>query len=407
MTYTLVKISSYYREFLERYYYEYPHIAEQPYTVQYVHLMDQGVSWADWFKRYFEKRGVEAHEIVYNAHPLQNRWAIESGLNLKGKDLLFAQLQMIRPDVVFFQDTLSFDLDFLNNIRKTVDSVKIIAGHVCSVIPPGMKSYYRSFDILFACPSLHYNILKSMGVESRIFHHAFEPSLLSKEPVPRDIDVFFAGSMIPGHVFHNERIRILNSLVRKGIDVQIRSNILRESWVKYLIRKSSYYAVRIINGMGGERLTRQSVLLKKLSVLGEAPTRYKLPGSLKPKINQNLIFGKEMIKELQRARIGLNAHGGVAGEFAANVRMFEVTGAGALLLTDRKKNIEELFTPGTEIMTYESENECVEKVRWLMDHPERLDEIASAGQARTLRDHTIEKRVEELHDIFTKRLNSY
>jgi len=56
-------------------------------------------------------------------------------------------------------------------------------------------------------------------------------------------------------------------------------------------------------------------------------------------------------------------------------------------------------------VTYKSEEDCIEKVNWLLSHPNELKQIAAAGQKRTLRDHTFEKRAEELHEIISKELS--
>jgi spore maturation protein CgeB len=92
----------------------------------------------------------------------------------------------------------------------------------------------------------------------------------------------------------------------------------------------------------------------------------------------------------------------VAGDYAANVRMFEVTAAGALLVTDHKKNIRQLFEPDSEILTYSSTGECIEKLKWAIDHPVEAGKIAAAGQKRTLNDHSVEKRTLLLFEIMRK-----
>ena len=81
------------------------------------------------------------------------------------------------------------------------------------------------------------------------------------------------------------------------------------------------------------------------------------------------------------------------------MRLYEATGMGALLITDWKQNLHELFEPGTEVVTYRSVEECVELIRHYLAHPAERETIARAGQARTLRDHTYRQRVEEMVSI--------
>ena len=46
-----------------------------------------------------------------------------------------------------------------------------------------------------------------------------------------------------------------------------------------------------------------------------------------------------------------------------------------------------------EVVTYEADDDLVEKVRWLLSDETRSEAIGAAGRARVLRDHTAEKRL--------------
>ena len=81
------------------------------------------------------------------------------------------------------------------------------------------------------------------------------------------------------------------------------------------------------------------------------------------------------------------------------MRLFEATGSGTMLITDKKKNLDEMFTPGKEVVVYHSAEECVEMIQhYLNNHSER-DAVARAGQQRTLRDHNYEIRARELVEL--------
>jgi len=58
------------------------------------------------------------------------------------------------------------------------------------------------------------------------------------------------------------------------------------------------------------------------------------------------------------------------------------------------------------VVTYNSPEECVEKVNWLLSHPNELKQIADAGQKRTLKDHNFERRAETLHEIINSELKN-
>jgi spore maturation protein CgeB len=84
------------------------------------------------------------------------------------------------------------------------------------------------------------------------------------------------------------------------------------------------------------------------------------------------------------------------------MRLFEATGMGSCLVTDWKTNLKNLFQPEIEVVTYKSSEECIEKVHYLLDHDKERRAIATAGQKRTLRDHTILVRVKQIDDLIQK-----
>jgi hypothetical protein len=51
-----------------------------------------------------------------------------------------------------------------------------------------------------------------------------------------------------------------------------------------------------------------------------------------------------------------------------------------------RTNRAEVFNPDSEVLTYASTTECIEKVRWLVDQPAGEREIARCGQKRGCRD---------------------
>ena len=94
----------------------------------------------------------------------------------------------------------------------------------------------------------------------------------------------------------------------------------------------------------------------------------------------------------------------VAKNYANNMRLYEATGVGALLITDHKDNLGELFQIGKEVVSYSSPAEAAELICYYTAHPREAREIARAGQARTLREHTYQRRMEELVPILEQYL---
>ncbi|MEW5805353.1 MAG: glycosyltransferase [Patescibacteria group bacterium] len=77
-------------------------------------------------------------------------------------------------------------------------------------------------------------------------------------------------------------------------------------------------------------------------------------------------------------------------------RNFEVPGCGGFLLTGQADNLEEYYQDGKEIVVFKDTNDLIEKIRYYLKNDKEREVIASAGYQRTLRDHTYEKRFDEI-----------
>ena len=88
---------------------------------------------------------------------------------------------------------------------------------------------------------------------------------------------------------------------------------------------------------------------------------------------------------------------------SVNVRLFEATGCGGFVLTEDRPTIKDFFQPGTEVATFDSRADLVEKVKYYLAHPEERHAIAEAGCRRTHRDHTYEIRLRRLLEIVSEK----
>lgn len=58
------------------------------------------------------------------------------------------------------------------------------------------------------------------------------------------------------------------------------------------------------------------------------------------------VYGRGMYYKLAQSKLVLNVHADSSPEYAPNVRLFETTSVGTCLLTDWKKNKNDLFING-------------------------------------------------------------
>lgn len=356
-------VQTYYPAVLSSLYQANRGLARRPYAMQWRALMAQCFGTADFYSRNLQALGHQAEEVVMNCRPLQWRWAMEHAVplvprlgrrSLRGRNVvwpvldwrnrvLLAQVHHARPDVVYVFDPSALTLDMIEKIRRTGALVVLQTGS-----PVAESMPIAAYDaVLSSLPHLVKRV-EAAGGRGRYLPLAFEPSVLERLGASATpIDVSFVGGLSPAD--HGERTDFLERLAR--------------------VQPFEWW------GYGVEHLSPDSPLR----------TLYRGPA-----------WGLDMYRILQRTRISLNRHAKIAQGNANNMRLYEATGVGSMLLTDRKANLHTLFEVGREVVDYDTVAECAAHIRsYLAREPERAA-TAAAGQARTLRDHTYRARMREM-----------
>ena len=365
-------LDSYYPRFLANFYSASPERAVLPYEAQRQNLLEELFGTSDFYTRHLKSLGHEAEDLIVNAVPMQTRWADEAGfrysnlgLNLHHRlaripfirtllpglaEIAVAQIKAYNPDVLYCQD-----LTFLPpaKLRELKRHVKLVVGQIASPLPPA--EYLQAYDLITTSFPHFVPRLRAMGIASEYFRIAFDPKVLERlGHVEKDVGVSFVGGISRDH--------------GKAL-----------STLEYLAQNTPIEFF----GYGANSLDPAS------------PIRPRHHGE---------VWGLDMYRSLARSRITLNRHIDVAENNANNMRLFEATGVGTMLLTDRKDNLGELFEIGKEVVTYASPEEAAELIHHYLIHPDEAQAIAKAGQARTLREHTYRHRMEELVPILEKYL---
>lgn len=368
-------IDTYYPAFLTSFYAENQFLEGESYQAQLQSLLSACFGTSDFYSRHLNSLGCEAQDLVVNCVPLQQAWAAANGvpfsklairvphrlfrLPLVGRylarlpgliDVAVAQIKATRPDVLYCQDLSFFPGNVLAELRQYV---RLIVGQIACPLPP--DSFLKGYDLILTSFPHFVPRLREMGVASEYFRIGFDERVLSLlGGVDKDIDFSFVGG-ISRH--HGGAIPLLEHLAAHT-DIQL-------------------------FGYGANTLPMTS------------PLRQRHGGE---------VWGLDMYRALARSRMTLNRHINVAENNANNMRLYEATGVGAMLLTDRKDNLQELFDVGNEVVTYSSKDEAAELVQYYLEHPHEAEKIAKAGQQRTLRDHTYAVRMKELVPILKNHL---
>jgi spore maturation protein CgeB len=348
-------IDTCYPAFLRSHYASRVDLADRTYSEQWHALMNTFFGTADAYSHNLAALGHEAHEIVANCGPLQHAWAREHGLETaRAEEILLAQAHDYEPDVVYVQN-LSYPSDrALAELRR---SSRLVVGQIASKAPRAER--LRAFDLLLTSFPHFVARFRELGVDAEYFRIGFDARVLARleaESVPTDrYDAVFVGAL------NRTQHRTANALLARAA---------RRAPIDFW-------------GYGARTWAPWSPMRRRYH--GEA-------------------WGIEMFRILRGARIALNRHIGAAGSNANNMRLYEATGVGTMLITDARENLAELFEPGREVVTYTSENDLVKRVLHYLAHDDERRIVARAGQERTVREHGYDVRMRELAEILEARL---
>jgi spore maturation protein CgeB len=117
------------------------------------------------------------------------------------------------------------------------------------------------------------------------------------------------------------------------------------------------------------------------------------------------IAPEEYMKIFNATDVNLNLHSSMErdgvepyGDFL-NPRTFELASCGAFQLVDERALLPEAFDVGTEIVTFKDLPDLREKIDYYLTRPHEREEISRKARTRVLKDHTYDKRIEEMLSV--------
>jgi spore maturation protein CgeB len=345
-------VDPYYPAVLDALYVARPGLSDATYDEQWRAVMDLAFGTSDAYSHHLAGLGHTAHEVVTNCRPLQLAWARAHAprlarlpWRLAASAIVLAQARALGADVVYAQSIGAVHPLVLRQLQR---GGRLLVGQIASAVPAG--DLLRRYDlILTSFP----HFVDRLGVRAELFRIGFDERILSKVAGAPAHDVVFVGQL--GGAAHRAGNEIVEAAARRlPVDV----------W-----------------GPGEE----------------EWP-----PGSPFRARHHGLAWGIDMYRVLAGSRIALNRHIAASEGHANNMRLFEATGAGTMLLTDERLDLDQLFEPGRELVTYAGADDLVEKARWYLEHEGERATVAAAGQARTLASHTYAVRMRELVEILER-----
>ncbi len=383
-------INTDYPDFIEWLYVQHPELERESYDRQMQVRAESLFGVADFYSSNLRRLGHEACDLHVNNEWLQRQWAKEHGVHggasiFTGRsvratlqrvrrwagrtplrflkpvvrpvlgsshekqswfnEILAAQIRYHKPDVILNQAMDGVCSQFLREMKS---HARLLVGQIASPLP--RNEDFRVYDLVLSSLPNYVEYFRRMGVRAELQRFAFEPRIINRLENPGNkIEVSFVGSL-SSH--HKERIHLLEYLCGQ-LDMKV--------W-----------------GQGMDGLTKNSPVRRQ---------------------HKGMAWGIGMYRILHQSKVTLNHHIGIAESLANNMRLFEATGVGTLLITDWKTNLEEMFKIDQEVVAYRTPQECAEKIRHYLQREDERQSIAKAGQKRTLEEHTYDRRMKELVDL--------
>ncbi|HEY4372686.1 MAG TPA: glycosyltransferase [Burkholderiales bacterium] len=381
-----------YVSYLRSFYAARPLLALEPFVVQEDALRLDRFGWNGAWTTPMAELGYEAREFHAGNPYLDQAWRREHG----GADApaVLAQLDAFDPEVILYDHG---DAELLRALKAAARPPLVIGWEGGGL---SRQACWPDFDLILSCAPESVATLCAAGANAAHMHHAFNPAVLEQLGAPaRENRIAFFGQLVREGDFHLRREQNLVRICASGLPFDLYSPSYSYGTRDMLLARVmmalclGYRALSRAPGLRG-RVARLpwGVLADPARPFPQLPVHPRLRPNLRP-----AQYGLAMYESIGRASVCLNIHADNTPDYASNMRLFETTGMGTCLLTDKRRNIADLFAPDREAVIYDGLDDCIEKMRWLIDHPAQAREIGAAGQARTLRENTFRQRAEQLH----------
>lgn len=377
-----------------------------PYDQQKAWLFSDFWGTADGWAHALAQLGYDASDHIVNIPALSAAWYRSVDRAPSASGFAVDLISHLKPDVLVLEGVERFTLSQVKQLRSALSPGARIAG--VSGFEIDEAGALQGLDVFFTCrPDLAASLF-AKGMHAYHLPHAFDARINDVLGAGDEhaLPFGFIGSILPGGRMHDTRRLVIERLAKR-FDFPIYSPAEKSP-----VRAAGRYVFRAAAKAGGSRLLKSGVslpdhtLVQRLKTAGawaEVPKFEYIPG-LSPRMRAP-VFGLEMYRTLRSFATTVNVQPGISNLHATNVRLFEATGVGTCLLTDRSVDIAEYFSDD-EVVTFGSADEAVEKAVYLVDNPQIARAIGAAGQRRTLADHTYQNRMELVAGTLATGLNN-
>lgn len=362
----ILQIESIYPQFSEAIYRDWVGLDRLSFSTQIKTILSSGWSGGQNVVPHLNPSKWDRFYIIPRLVPAQAAWGRERNLRpseMNLREILRQQLHVIKPQVIYLSDITSFDFSILNELIPR----PLIVGWLASRFPTGIP--WTEIDLLLSGISAIRNEALQLGVKQTADFNSAAPAFFGVNSQATQSNfqhpsVGFAGSFFGG--YHDDRAKMFASLA------STHSNLPFHIYT-------------------GQRFT----------VSDSCQINFHKP-----------VFASEVLETYSMHAFVIDARADFGlGEprfnrDTSNMRIFEATRAGTLLLTEYAPNLERLFDLGKDIICYHSEEELNDLLEFFAkpSSSNTCETIADSGFNRTLSSHMIEHRAAEFGKIIGKLL---
>ena len=366
----LLHISSVYDELIKSFEYQNPDLENLNYDKHFNKFINYSRGQEFSYSYYLKNYGIETEVFYINYTSLSMKYSSISNNNRKNftnLNLLENKIEDFKPDIIYIQNTIFFKNQDILNLKKKFPFIKFVISWICTPLRKEILSVIDSSDLILTCSKEYFKDLIQLHQNVLQINHAFDERNYNHLEFDKKIfDVSFYGSIIVKKGFHINRLNILNEIISE---------------------------IKQINICGQTDFDYKEVFnIKNFINYYQIKNKIKLP-----------VYGIDYFKMVSNSKICINTHADNQ-EFSGNMRLFDVTGQGTLLLTDKNKDSKDFFISDTECVEFENAQDAIEKINWLLKNPKKLIEIAENGRKKTLEFFSYKNRCEIISKILNDKL---
>ena len=368
-----LRISSLYPDILEEIEKKIDKIKNENYEELQNKIFKEMYSVSNNISKSLKKNGFQCFEIIENAKFTQNKWIEEFGDKSSKETIIMQQIKFYQPDILFIGNSSLLSKDFFEKIKE-LKFIKLILSFHCAPFNNKININLKLVDGVVTCTEGYKRYIHS-NINSNVLlmKHAFPKNTNIDLDQKRNIDITFVGSIFINEALHNKRVNLIYQIMKNFKNNYIAINFSK----KFILQYFYYFIISVFNF----KIFKNYSFFYKII--------YIFAFSKKP------VYGKDMLRVLSKSKILINTHIDDT-EYAGNMRIFEGTGCGCLLISDVKKGIEDLFKIDHEILLFNNVHDLITKCNFMLGNQKKIEQMASLGKQRTQKDHHYENRAELL-----------